>query len=49
MGVMCSFVYREYSFCVVMYCSARVCMNYGIGVVILDIVNESRLVLVGFI
>jgi hypothetical protein len=42
-GVMCSFVYREYSFCVVMYCSARICVNYDIGVVIRDIVYESRL------
>jgi len=42
-GVMCGFVYCEYSFCVVMYCCARICMNYDIGVVIQDIVYESRL------
>jgi hypothetical protein len=33
-GVMCSFVSREYSFCVVMYCSVRICVNHYIGVVI---------------
>jgi hypothetical protein len=43
MGVMCSFVHREYSFCVVMYCSVCICMNYDISVVIWDIVYESRL------
>jgi hypothetical protein len=37
------FVCREYLFCVVMYCFARICMNYDIGVVIRDIVCESRL------
>jgi len=35
-------VYREYSFCVVMYCSVRICMNYDIGVVIREIVCESQ-------
>jgi hypothetical protein len=40
-GVMCSFVYREYSFCVVMYCSVRICVNYDICVVVRDIVCES--------
>jgi hypothetical protein len=36
-------VYRENSFCVVMYCPTRICMNYDIGIVIRDIVYESRL------
>jgi len=41
--VMCGFVYHEYSFCIVMYCSACICMNYDIGVVIRNIVYKSRL------
>jgi hypothetical protein len=42
-GVMCSFVSHEYSFCVVMYCSVRICVNHDIGVVIKGIVYESQL------
>jgi hypothetical protein len=42
-GVMCSFVSHEYSFCVVMYCSVRICVNHDIGVVIRGIVYESQL------
>jgi len=33
-GVMCSFLSCEYSFCVVIYCSAHICVNHDIGVVI---------------
>jgi hypothetical protein len=39
----------EYSFCVLMYCFARICMNYDIGVVIRDIVYESRLALYEYV
>jgi hypothetical protein len=33
-GVMCNFVSCEYSSCVVIYCSAHICMNCDIGVMI---------------
>jgi hypothetical protein len=42
-GVMCNFVCCEYSSCVVIYCSAHICVNHDIGVVIWDIVYESQL------